>query len=178
MGPRRFVIVLAVLLSACGLIVGPASGACAPVVQWNDVVYFAADTDETPRFGPSLGQAIVPPCYDQGESGCSRGEKGEGIEIFRLPGIDPHIAIGADQQAFLAPGFIPAQPSHPLHEAIYGSKTQPNGRSGWHCDDEPIRGLVGTVTQGGGGSDVGVRLEGDRVQREYGYTEVEVDART
>lgn len=178
MGPHRFVIVLAGLLSACGLIVGPASGSCAFVVQWNDVVYVPADTDQTPRFGPSLGQAIVPPCYDQGESGCSRREKGEGIAIFRLPGIDPHIAIGATRQAFLAPGFFASLPSHPLHETIYRSPTQPNGRSGWHCADDPIAGLIGTVTQAGGGGGLGVRFEGDRVQRQYGYTNVEVDART
>jgi len=177
MGPGRFAIALAALLSAAGLVVGPASGSCAFVVQWNDAVYVQADTDQAPRFGPPLGQAIVPPCYDQGQSGCSRRDEGYKIAIFRLPGIDPHIAFGAERQAFVAPGFLTSLPSHPLHEAIYGSPKQPNARSGWHCAQDPIAGLVGTVTQAGG-SEVGIRFEGDRVQRQYGYTEVEIDAQT
>jgi hypothetical protein len=49
---------------------------------------------------------------------------------------------------------------------------------GWHCAHDPIAGLVGTVTQASSYNEVGVRFQGDRVQRQYGYTEVEVDAQT
>jgi hypothetical protein len=187
MGPRRFVIALAALLTACGLVVGRASGSCAFSISWNGVSYLSADVAQAPRFGPSLGEGTVPACDDtETGGGCDRlhGGDGESIAIYRLPGIDPHVGFGAvtpfgDRQAFLASGFFAALPSHPLHEAIYGSPRRPNERSGaWHCG-EPVPGLAGTVAHAPGlGSVFGVRFEDDRVRRQYGYTAVSVDART
>ena len=89
MGPRRFVIGLAGLLSACGLIVGPASASCAFFIEWNGVGYSASSIRQAPRFGPSLGEGTVPACDDTGSSGCSRlhGADEESIALYRLPGI-------------------------------------------------------------------------------------------
>lgn len=185
MGPRRFVTVLAGLFTACGFIVGPASGSCAFLIEWNGVLYGEPNIDQAPRFGPSLGEGAVPACDDTGSSGCSHLHgNDQSIAIYRLPGIDPHVAFGTvtpwgDRQPFLAAGFFPELPGHPLHGVIYGSPRRPNERSGgWHCGD-PIPGLVGTVTNAPGlGRIFGVRFEGDRVRRQGDRTAVFVDART
>jgi Family of unknown function (DUF6281) len=187
MGPRRFVIALAALLTACGFVVGPASGSCAFVIEWDGVVYDSPNIDQSPRFGPSLGEGTVPACDDtETGGGCDRlhGEDDQSIAIYRLPGVDPHVAFGAvtpwgDREPFLAAGFFPQLPGHPLHEAIFGSPNRPSERSGpWHCGD-PITNLVGTVTSTSGvGRGFGARFEGNRVRRQYDYTAVAVDAKT
>jgi Family of unknown function (DUF6281) len=185
MGPRRFVIVLAGLLSACGLVVGPASGSCAFLIEWNGVLYDEPNIAQAPRFGPALGAGTMPACDDTGSSGCSRlhGEDEQSIAIYRLPDIDPHVAFGAvapwgDRQPFLAPGFFPQLPGHPLHDAIYGSPKRPTERAGaWHCG-EPITNLAATVTNTSGlGNGFGARFEADLVRRDSGFTFVWVDAR-
>jgi hypothetical protein len=180
--PRRFVVSLLALLSACGLVVEPASGtSCAFVIEWNGVVYGAADLDRSVAFGASLGEATVPACEDTAEAGCER-EGGEKIDIFRLRGIDPHVAFGAPspfgRDAFLAPGFFPELPDHPLHDAVYGSPRRPDERAGWRCG-EPILNLRGSVMHTpGSGLVFGVRFEGEVVRTEAGRTVVFVDART
>ena len=186
MGPLRFVIVLAGLLTACGLVVGPASGSCAFLIEWNGVSYSEADLKRAPTFGPSLGNGTAPACNDTGSSGCSglHGEDGESIAIYRLPGIDPHVAFGAvtpwgDRQPFLSPGFFPELPSHPLHDVFYGSPKRPSERAGgWRCGN-PISDLPGEVVYAPGfGSVFAVRFQGDRVRRQYDSTAVAVDAKT
>src|SRR3954447_4780067 len=134
MGPRRFGICLTALLSACGLIVGPASGSCAFSIEWNGVHYDAGDFDRPVAFGASLGEAIVPPCEDEGGAGCEH-EHSEKVPVFRLPSVDPRVAVGAPspsgREVFLATGFFPQLPDHPLHQVAYGSERRPNEREGW-----------------------------------------------
>jgi len=179
MGSRRFVISLTGFLSACGLIVGGASASCVLSIKWNGVSYISGNFEQPIALGPPLGKAVVPPCDDTGDPGCQREKAGE-IAISRVPGVDPRVAVGgpSGRDVFLAAGFFPQLPDHPLHEAAYGSPRRPNERAGWHCDDA-IPGLVGTVTQTPGwGFIFGVRFDGDRVRRQYGRTAVFVDART
>jgi hypothetical protein len=185
MGPCRFTICLAGLLSACGLLVGPASAACAFFVEWNGVSYGPVDTGRPVTFGPSLGHGVVPFCDDTDDGGCEplRDESGESIAVFRLPGIDPHVAVGASapwgRRVFLAAGFLPELPDHPFHGAIYSSPREPNERDGgWRCGKQ-IPHLVGTVTGTPAlGLVFGVRFEGAIVRRDGGSTSVFVDAST
>jgi Family of unknown function (DUF6281) len=185
-GICRFTICIAGLLSACGLLVGAASAtSCAFFIEWNDVSYNPVDSDRPVTFGPSLGDAVAPSCGDE-EGGCEplRGSSDEPVAIFRLPGIDPHVAVGASEPccgpgAFLAAGFFPEFPGHPLHDAIYDSSREPNERDGgWRCGRQ-IPHLVGAVTHTpGAGSVFGVRFQGDIVRRDAGRTSVFVDTRT
>lgn len=177
----RFVLCLTGLLAACGLIIGPASASCAYSIEWNGVYYDAGNLKRPVAFGHSLGNAVVPVCEDEGAAGCQHESAGK-VPIFRLPGIDPHVAVGGPSpwghEVFLAPGFFPQLPDHPLHEAAYGSTQRPNERAGWRCGPA-IPDLVGTVTQTPGwGWIFGVRFQGDRVRRQYDRTAVFVDART
>jgi Family of unknown function (DUF6281) len=169
------------LLSACGLIVAPATASCAYSIEWNGVDYAAGNFKRTVAFGASLGKAFVPACEDEGTAGCQH-ESAEEVPIFRLPGVDPHVAVGGPSpgghEVFLAAGFFPQLPGHPLHAAAYGAARRPNERAGWHCGDA-IPGLVGTVTHTPGwGWIFGVRFQGDRVRRQNDRTAVFVDART
>lgn len=182
MGSIRYALCLAALLASCGLLVGPAGATSCPLlVEWNGVRYDAGNFDRQVAFGASVGEATVPPCGDEG-AGCRRGDS-EKVRVFRLPGVDPHVAVGAagplGREVYLAAGFFPQLPDHPLHEAAYGSARRPNERTGWRCADA-IHDLVGTVVNEtpGWGSVFQVRFEGDSVRRQYGRTALFVDART
>jgi hypothetical protein len=177
MRPFRFALCIAAILSACGLTVGPALASCVFLIEWNGVLY-EPWANETPiSFGKSVGQARVPSCNDTGETGCEREHDGS-IEVFRVAGVDPHVALAAHAEAgqnlFLADGFFPQLPDHPLHAHIYGSVKQPNERGGpWRCG-EPIRQLTGEVV----GTWPRVRFEGEVVRRDAGSTPLFVDAQT
>jgi hypothetical protein len=182
MGPPRFVLCVTALLAGCGLIIGPATASCAYGIVWNGVPYDAGDFERPVAFGPSLGEATVPPCEDQGSAGCRHGKDEAVTTVYRLRGIDPHVAVGGPssqgREVFLAAGFFPQLPDHPLHELAYGSTRRPNERAGWRCGPA-ILDLVGTVTQTPGwGRVFGVRFEGGHVRRQFGRTAVFVDART
>jgi Family of unknown function (DUF6281) len=169
------------LLGSTGLLVGAASAtSCGPVIEWNGVRYDGANFERAVRFAGRLGEAVVPPCGE--EAGCQAdGEKT--VAAFRLPGVDPAVAIGSRgalgrREAFLAQGYFPQLPGHPLHAAAYGSDRRPNERAGWRCG-AAIEGLIGTVVQRPGwGWVFGVRFEGDRVRRQYDRTAVFVDVQT
>src|SRR5919109_3664287 len=143
MGPRRFVIALTALLCGCGLVIGPASASCAFFIEWNGVPYDAENFHQTIPVDASLGKATVPPCDDDGSAGCQHDE-GDEIAISRVSGVDPHIAVAGAGEVFLARGFFPQLPDHPLHEAAFGSVRRPNEQAGWRCG-APMTDLVGPV---------------------------------
>jgi hypothetical protein len=67
------------------------------------------------RLGDRLGEGIVPPCRDTETfgSGCVGGADettgGEAVEVFRLPGIHPEVAVAARQPfgptVYVGPGY-------------------------------------------------------------------------
>jgi hypothetical protein len=153
------------MLSACGLLVAPAFASCAFVIEWNGVRYDPWSNERPVSFDRSLGNATVPFCNDTGGAGCERGDD-ESTEVFRIGGVDPHVALAAHdpagQDLFLADGFFPQLPEHPSHAEIYGSMKRPNERGGaWRCGEpipdlrarssalEPVRAHASRVTSGG-----------------------------
>lgn len=82
------------MLSACGLLVAPAFASCAFVIEWNGVRYDPWSNERPVSFGRSLGDGTVPFCDDTEEGGCERGHD-ESIEVFRIVGVDPHVAVAA-----------------------------------------------------------------------------------
>jgi Family of unknown function (DUF6281) len=106
-GSIRSALGLVALLGSCGLLVGPAGATSCPLLlEWNGVRYDAGNFDRQVAFGASVGEATVPP-FGEG-AGCSRGD-GEKVRVFRLPGVDPHVAVGAagplGREVYLAAGF-------------------------------------------------------------------------
>jgi hypothetical protein len=178
MRPFRFALCIAAMLSACGLTVGPALASCVFLIEWNGVLYEPWANEAPVSFGKSVGQARVPSCNDTGEAGCEREHDGS-IEVFRVAGVDPHVALaahaGAGQNLFLADGFFPQLPDHPLHARIYGSAEQPNERRGWRCGEQ-IPDLTGQIV--GSGTRPRARFERDVVRRDAGSTPLFFDAQT
>jgi hypothetical protein len=163
--------------------VGPAGAACARLIVWNGTSYDdeVVDIDRSVAFGASLGTGVQPACEDHGGAVGCRGEDDEEIEIFRLVGVDPRVAVGVryagEPLALLTPGFIPQLPDHPLHEALYGTPGQPNEREGgWRCA-KPIPDLLGEVVDVVAGTTPSrVRFEGELLRRDVGR--LYIDART
>lgn len=128
----------------------------------------------------------MPACSDEG-AGCASDEGNRvsvgRVSLFRLPGVDPHVAVGArgplGREVYLAAGYFPQLPDHPFHKAAYGSARRPNEQTGWRCGTS-IRDLVGTVVNEtpGWGWVFQVRFESNRVRRQYGRTALSVDAHT
>ena len=96
--PFRFIVSIAAILSACGLLVAPAFASCAFVIEWNGVRYDPWSNERPVSFGRSLGDGTVPFCDDTEEGGCERGHD-ESIEVFRIVGVDPHVAVAAHDPA-------------------------------------------------------------------------------
>ena len=184
MKPLRFAVGVTAVLAASGLLVGVASAtSCADLLIWNGVRYDGAGGDHARqvRFAGEAGEAVIPVCNDEGSPGCQEDE-GTNIPVFRLSGIDPQVAVGArasGREVYLAAGYFPELPDHPLHVAIYGSPRRPNERAGWRCE-APIPDLLGTVVNEtpGWGWVFQVRFEDERIKREVGRTALFVDAQT
>jgi uncharacterized protein DUF6281 len=70
-----------------------ARAACGFVVTWHGAVYYGRTFRALPPQGRRIGVAGVPSCRDAlgGETGASRA-----VEVRRLVGIDPGVAIAVD----------------------------------------------------------------------------------
>jgi hypothetical protein len=120
------------LLAAAALVVGSASaalalvatgrghggsrsaGGCALALRFDSVDYLGT-TVERLRLGRALGQGTLPPCRD------SNGppEVGGAVDVVSIVGVAPAVAVGTAgdaHTAYLAEGYFPELPSHPLHE--------------------------------------------------------------
>jgi hypothetical protein len=172
------------VLAVSGLLVSVASAtSCARLLFWDGVRYDGTGRSYAKhvRLAEQVGEALNPPCNDEGAPGCER-EAGEAVPVFRLTGIDPEVAVGArhyGREVYLAAGYFTELPDHPLHMAIYKSPRLPNERAGWQCGP-PIRDLLGAVVNEtpGAGWVFQVRFEGDQVRRDLDRTALFVDART
>ena len=121
------------LLAAAALVVGSASaalalvatgrghggsgsaGSCALAIRFDGVDYLGTTVKQTLPFGGPLGQGTLPPCQD------SNGppEVGGAVDVVSIAGVPPAVAVGAAgdaHTAYLAEGYFPELPSHPLHE--------------------------------------------------------------
>jgi hypothetical protein len=136
--PLRPVLALGALLAGTGLLasLGGATS-CVEIITWNGVDYIGAGKiAEEPALGSSLGSGVIPPCVGSDASGCE-GEDEQPVALFRIPGVNPEIAVVVRPTAsrvFLAPGYFPELAGHPLHDAIFGPRLgRPEEKRGFSC---------------------------------------------
>lgn len=119
-------VAVTVTLGATGILATAALGtSCAEAVEWDGVRYVSVGpVRDAPEPGAALGEGEIPDC----EAGGRCAPPGESVEVVRLKGVDPSVAVGARNGVYLAPGTLPELPDHPLHDAVYGSRTSPSYR--------------------------------------------------
>lgn len=97
---------------------------CAYPLLWKDARYEPGiDLPASSRLGPEIGAGVV--------LGCGSEEMGyypdEDVEVRRIEGVDPSIAVAARIESadrpfvWLAPGYLVESSRHPLHAAIANS---------------------------------------------------------
>lgn len=135
----RAVLLMAVsifIVGGCGGETGDTSGLgiegdCVANLIWNDVQYSSAGSpEERLALGGRLGKGHIPRCS---------GAPGPELSVLRIRGVDPAVAVvvegeGDPPYAWLAPGYVPESPEHPLHDPIYGSPSEPNAEAGFRCE--------------------------------------------
>lgn len=58
------------------------------------------------------------------------------VELVRMRGVPPAITVGLRGQprwVYLAPGYFPELPTHPLHRALYGRSSRRDATRGRRC---------------------------------------------
>lgn len=126
--------------SALGGVPGEALGSCARGVNFGDAFYQHAETRKGVAQGASLHGGVVPGCDDTVVLG-PRGERLDApapdvpVELQRIRGVSAKLAVVLPGQpgVFLAPGTFPELPGHPLHKALYGSRTAPDAMADRDC---------------------------------------------
>jgi hypothetical protein len=137
---------------ALGVSVGAAVGALAhpPVapaascllsIHYRDASYAGVDPryELPPRVGRS-GRAFLPPCPAPGQPIPPPTPR----DVYRLRGVHPAVAVtDTSGYAYLAEGFFPQLPSHPLHRALFGRAPAPDETARRGCF--PARTVSGRV---------------------------------
>ena len=174
--------------AACGFAYGAADGGgrgdtrrgvppravattCSAVVVWNRTQYFGSAAVWRP-LTRRLGTGTIPACGD------SPGTPATRVDVYAFRNVPSGVAIGvrdSDRDAFLAPGYFPQLPSHPLH---VGGRDEPNEMRG--CVPTPLMRLRGRVVWNVFHLRLRVTSRAGSVRRRYvaSRTPIFIDART
>lgn len=88
------------------------------MVDFDGAEYLAATVKQTLPLGRRLGRAVVEPCADLVDSPPTPAAPSDGV-VVAIAGIPSSVAVGAagrPHTAYLADGYLPELPSHPLYE--------------------------------------------------------------
>ena len=126
-------VVVAILLGGCGGDEAREEGLpepdCLARLDWSGVTYRSSGDLVKPHvLGKRLGEGHIPGCGE---------DPGYDVSVVRIRGVSPAVAVGIGGNdwpyAWLAPGYLPESPRHPIHDAIYGSPREPNAEDGYDC---------------------------------------------
>jgi hypothetical protein len=96
--------------------------ACIPIVEWGGTEYIGTQPPHgrTVELGGRLGRARVPPCIDT--SPPPPDAQDTFARVRRIRGVPPALALFGvrDRLVYLARGYFPHLPSHPLHNLLFG----------------------------------------------------------
>jgi hypothetical protein len=117
-GVRR--VLIAAVAAAASLAAVPAANAsCSSGISWNGGFYYG--TSVAVGEGASLSGGYIPGCDDNAAVDPSTGARltpqpaPTPVELHRIPGVPAKIAVSYGKRAYLAPGWLPQLPGHPLH---------------------------------------------------------------
>ena len=132
---------------------------CDARLVWNGVTYSSAGSPSKPLLlGRQLGSGVIPDCAEDAPV--------RKVEVVGIRGVRPSVAVavlgeGEPPYAWLAPGYLPEHPRHPLHDAIY-APGEPDAEAGFLCGPErTVRARAVTTPSVGY---LQVSAEEDRVQ--------------
>jgi hypothetical protein len=111
---------LVLLCAACssGRQAGERRVACTARITWSGTVYYAYTLRSARPGALTLGIGGRPTC-----GGANGGEAGASstVEVRKLPGIDPEVAVGVrgePEHAYLAERYYRERPKRPLRELV------------------------------------------------------------
>src|SRR3954447_5277813 len=115
----------------------PAAGSCAPFLKWRGHLCEGTGPLENPdalRIGPRLSLlAKDPPCIDASPAPKPR-PKPARVVVRQYQGVPPQLGLSWQGSLYLAVGYFPQLPTHPLHAAIYGTDPdEPDATSHARC---------------------------------------------
>ena len=105
----------------------PAGAACADAIKWRGQDYLGHRMSA--HAGAKLADpAVVPACSDAGQH-----EPDTKEPVYRIKGIDPHIALTAGRTSlYVSNATFPELKSHPLHKRLHLTDKAPH-RTGTAC---------------------------------------------
>jgi hypothetical protein len=151
---RGWIGVLALVAVLAGVALGgsePANGSCAPVLKWRGHLYEGfgpVDNPDALQVGPRLSRkAKDPPCIDTFPAPKPR-PKAARVVVRQYVGVPPQLGLSWLGSLYLAAGYFPQLPGHPLHAALYGTDPgEPDGTSHARCGGTHM--IEGRVTGSG-----------------------------
>jgi hypothetical protein len=113
-------------------------------------VYRGLPRRRAPRRGRRVGTGRRPPCLDTFPPAPGPPPKGSPVALRRIKAVPPALGVYAFGRVYVADGFFPALPSHPLHRSFYGPRPGvPNATLGARCPHlRTVRGVVADTTFG------------------------------
>jgi hypothetical protein len=138
---RGALVVAVALLAAAGCGGGEAADEegsrghqdCVAHLTWNGVEYWSAgELEAAAAARKRLGRGIVRCPGDDAPPG-------RDVTVLQVDGVSPSVVVAVEGEpyAWLAPGYLPESPRHPLHDALFGSPEEPSAEPGFRC--EPSR---------------------------------------
>jgi hypothetical protein len=144
------VLLVAIATSALAGTAPDAIASCSPGITFQDAFYQHAETKKGLAQGANLHGGVLPGCDDVVVLGPD-GQRLDSpppdvpVELQRIRGVSPKLAVTRPDQpgVFLAPGTFPELPGHPLHKALFGSRSMPDAMRDRTCGPpHRVRGVL------------------------------------
>src|SRR4051794_36736824 len=133
-GVRR--VLIAAVAAAASLAAVPAANAsCTQGVSWNGGFYYG--TSVAVHHGDALSGGYIPGCDDSGAVDPSTGARVSPapaptpVDLHRIPGVPARMGVAYGKHAYLAPGWLPQLPGHPLHRRFRSAPAPDSCGAAW-----------------------------------------------
>jgi hypothetical protein len=132
------------VLTACGGQGSSTNAACASVVEWRGATYYGTTARQPLTLGEALDGGAVPLCNDTNTGNEETGS--QPVALASIDGLPAEQAVATDPSTlYVAAGYFPQLPGTPLHDAIYGSRSDVPDERGTACHDAQTKELQGAI---------------------------------